>query len=218
MNIETVVVGPLQVNCYLVWEAPRKALVIDPGWEAGKILSVLERHRLSVAGYLLTHAHADHLSALAELHQAYPAFIGIHADDLEYAFSHVNIVPPYYPPPKAPAAEVSRVFRSDESWTDAGLEYQVIPTPGHSPGGVSFYFPNGQALFSGDTLFAGSVGRTDLPGGNPRILARSLARLATLPDETKVYPGHGPSSTIGIEKAENYFLQRSRQGNLKLEI
>ena len=210
MNIETVVVGPLQVNCYLVWDAQRKALVIDPGWEAALILAAVDRHRLSVAGYLITHAHADHVSALAELHQAHPAFIGIHADDLEYAFSHVNIVPPYYPPPKAPA-EVSRVFRGEESWTDANLEYRVIPTPGHSPGGVSFYFPTAKAVFSGDTLFAGSVGRTDLPGGNPRILSRSLAKLAALPDDTRVFPGHGPSSTIGMEKAENYFLQRGKK-------
>lgn len=209
MNMETVVVGPFEVNCYLVWGAQRQALVIDPGWDADLILSALERHRLSVGGYLLTHAHADHLSALAELHRRHPAFIGIHMADLDYAFSHVNIVPPYYPPPQAPS-EVSRVFQGDETWTDTNLEYRVIPTPGHSPGGVSFHFPKEKVLFSGDTLFAGSVGRTDLPGGNPRILSRSLALLAALPDDTQVFPGHGPSSTIGAEKAENFFLQRGK--------
>jgi len=118
----------------------------------------------------------------------------------------MNQYPPDYPP-TAPPEEIAYSLADGQALEIAGLEFKVLATPGHSPGGVCFHFPSAQALFCGDTLFAGSVGRTDLPGGDGRLLGQSLKKLAALPNTTRICPGHGPTSTIGEEKATNYFLQ-----------
>lgn len=206
MEIETIPVGPFEVNCYLAWGPPRQALVIDPGEDADRILDALSGHRLSVAAYLLTHGHADHVSALAELCRRHPAPVSMHPDDARWSFTPRAGIPGAYPPPEQPGAEV-RPLADGQEGRDGGLRWRVIATPGHTPGGVSFYFPDEGMLFSGDTLFQGSVGRTDLPGGSARTLSASLARLAKLPDATRVFPGHGPETTIGGEKKTNFFLR-----------
>lgn len=206
MEIETIPVGPLEVNCYLAWGEARQALVIDPGEDAERILEVIAARKLRVALYILTHGHADHVSALAALCARHPAPIAMHPDDARWAFSDVNQIPGAYPPPEAPPP-VSRPLEDGQEWRDAGLRWQVITTPGHTPGGLCLYFPNDGVLLSGDTLFQGSVGRTDLPGGSARLLSESLEKLARLPDGTKVFPGHGPMTTIGAEKQTNFFLR-----------
>jgi hydroxyacylglutathione hydrolase len=206
MRIDTLTVGEFQVNCYIVHGANGQALVIDPGADAQHILGFLARKEITVAAYVLTHGHTDHLCALADLHAARPAPVAIHAADLEWAFGDLNQLPPFYPVPRRPAA-VERRLEHGQVWTDAGLTYTIVGTPGHTPGSVCLYFPTENALFSGDTLFAGSVGRTDQPGGNARALAASLGQLARLPDTTVVYPGHGPDTDIGQEKQANFFMQ-----------
>jgi hydroxyacylglutathione hydrolase len=206
MHIETIVVGEFQVNCYVVWDHSDKALIIDPGADADLILQFLRQKKLTIAAYLLTHGHVDHVSGVADLHSVSPAPIGIHGDDLKWAFSRENQMPPFYGVPRQPS-EIGRTLEDGQEWTDAGLTYKVISTPGHTPGGVCFHFESENCLFTGDTLFAGSVGRTDLPGGNSRVLASSLKKLANLPASTLVYPGHGPSSDIATEKRTNYFMQ-----------
>lgn len=207
MNIETIEVGEFQVNCFVVWDsATLQALVIDPGGNAESILSFLRKKRLSVAACLLTHGHFDHIGALKDVNQAFPSPIAIHPADLAWAFTEANQFPPFYPPVTKPAAEI-RALKDGQIWTDGGLSYAVIETPGHSPGSVCFHFKADAALFSGDTLFAGSVGRTDLPGGHSRSLTVSLKKLARLPDDTRVFPGHGPATDIAQEKETNYFMQ-----------
>lgn len=206
MNIKTLTVGPLEANCYIIWTAGEDALVIDPGADAARIVDVLTKNKLSVSAYLLTHGHADHISALADMHEACPAPIALHAGALALAFEDWNQFPPYCSVPRRPAL-IERVLRNVQEWTDAGLLYRVIPSPGHSPGGVCFYFPEQHCLFTGDTLFAGSVGRSDFPGGDPKLLSESLARLLEFPERTAIYPGHGPASTLKQEKQTNVFVQ-----------
>jgi len=207
MHIETIVVGEFQVNCFIIWTMPPNAIVIDPGADSGNILEFLADNKLTASLYLLTHGHYDHTSAVADMCKAMPAPVGIHDEDLKWVFNPANQMPPFYPLPRKPATTMLKL-KDNTTQTSAGMEYRIIHTPGHTPGGVCIHFPAYKALFSGDTLFAGSVGRTDLPGGNPRELQASLKVLAEFRGDTSVYPGHGPISTIGQEKRTNYFMQR----------
>jgi glyoxylase-like metal-dependent hydrolase (beta-lactamase superfamily II) len=206
MNIKNIVVGEYRVNCFVVWNENGKAVVIDPGYDAELIIKFLDDNRLEVAAYMLTHGHMDHISALADLYAAKPAPVGLHAEDQAWAFSDINQILPTYPTPKSPA-EIERSFEDGQEFSDGGLAYRVITTPGHTPGGVCFYFYDEGVVFTGDTLFAGSVGRTDLHKGNSRILKQSLNKLCELDDSTVAYPGHGPATRIGHEKRTNFFMQ-----------
>jgi hydroxyacylglutathione hydrolase len=206
VKIETIVVGAFEVNCFMAVGVGQQAIVIDPGADADQVLAVLEAHRLSVAAYVLTHGHVDHVSGVADLYDRHPAQVAMHQADLAWAFSAQNAMPPYYAAPRRPAA-IARSLRGGEEFNDAGLSYRIVATPGHSPGSVCVHFEGEQVLFAGDTLFAGSVGRTDLPGGSARTLSASLKILAQLADDTVVYPGHGPSTTIGAEKQANPFMR-----------
>jgi glyoxylase-like metal-dependent hydrolase (beta-lactamase superfamily II) len=206
MNIETLTVGAFGTNCFLVWGTSREAIVLDPGDDADRILGILREQQLTVAAYLLTHGHVDHITAVADMCQTLSAPVYIHSEDLPWAFDPDNQMPPFYSVPTPPKGAV-HPLQDGEERSDAGLRYRVISTPGHTPGSVCFLFPDEHVLFSGDTLFAESVGRTDLPGGDSRALARSLARLAELDDRTVVYPGHGPATDMAHEKKHNYFLR-----------
>lgn len=207
MNIETIIVGEFQVNCFLLWNQHKKALVIDPGDEAERIADALDQHGLEVEAYLLTHAHMDHISALADLYDQRPAPIALHEGDANWAFTPVNSMPPFYGVPREPAEGIGRQLEDGQTWTDAGMSYRVISTPGHTPGCVCFYFEDSRTLISGDTLFAGSVGRTDFPYSDARAMQNSLLKLAALPDNTTVYAGHGPATEIGTEKRTNYLMR-----------
>ncbi len=208
MKIEIISVGPYKVNCAVVWGAAKQALVIDPGYDATLIQSCLDANSLSVAAYLLTHGHADHINALAELHAARPAPVLIHAEDLKWAFSNTNQIPPYYPIPEKPIGEIQNPETQDE-WSFADLTFRVLETPGHTPGCVCYWFEKENVCFTGDTLFKGSCGRTDLPGGDGRVLAQSLQKLASLPPETRIITGHGDETTIAYELKTNFFLKPS---------
>lgn len=205
MESRCIPTGPFEANCYVLWGAARQALVIDPGADPESVLAVLDADRLTVAVYLLTHGHVDHIGALAALDARHPAVFGLHPADLQWAFQPLNELPPFYPVPRRPSGP-HRALAHGQSWTDGGLAYSVIATPGHSPGSVCFYFADEGLLVSGDTLFQGTVGRTDLPGGDSRTLAESLRRLARLPPATRVAPGHGPSTTLAREFRANPFL------------
>lgn len=205
MKVHTLAVGSFAVNCYLVADDDGRALVIDPGDDVARIADLIRKQNLRVMAYLITHGHMDHISALAELAEVFPAPIGIHPRDAQWAFGPSNAMPPYYDSPDKPKTK-SRDLAGDQVWEQIGTPCRVLTTPGHSPGGVCFYFQSESVLFTGDTLFAGSVGRTDLPGGDEIVLAQSLKRLATLPGDTLIFPGHGPQSTIAREKKTNPFL------------
>lgn len=207
MNILPILTGEFQEICYIVWSNQNKAIVFDPGADADVIAETLKKKGLSVAAYVCTHAHADHISALAALHAIEPAPIAIHSNDLEWAFDEINQILPYYSVPKMPAVDDFLRLESSSDWEFADMVFQCIETPGHTPGGCCILFPEGNILISGDTLFKGSCGRTDLPGGDARVLKDSLNMLKQLPDETRVYPGHGPDTTMSIERASNFFMQ-----------
>ncbi len=206
MKVIPISVGPFQVNCYLAVANNGQALVIDPGDDAGIIAVTLRQNKLTVAAYLITHGHVDHVSGLHEIARTFPAPVSIHPLDEAWAFSHLNQLLPYYDTPERPKT-IERFLSDGQVFEDAGLRYEVIATPGHSPGGVCFYFPDEKCLFSGDTLFLGTIGRTDLDGSDEKLMKKSLARLVQLPDDTIVYPGHGPQTTIGQEKRTNPFMQ-----------
>ena len=205
LNINKIVVGAFDVNCYLVWTRDLDALIIDPGADAEAILKIINHYRLKVRAYLITHGHIDHISALDGLWARAKAPIAMHAADARWAFAPANQMPPYYPAPVR-QVDIEQVLKGGEKLEEAGLSYEVIATPRHSPGGVCYYFPGEDTLFSGDTLFRDTVGRTDFPGGNMKQLTDSLHILAALPPRTKVYPGHGPETTIAREIECNPFL------------
>lgn len=198
MDRLTLQVGTFEVNCTIL-SAAGKALVVDPGSEADRILETLAKNNLAPEAILLTHAHFDHIGGVAKLQEAYPDLpVYVHPADVP-AFTHpLNRLPPDYPPVPAP-----KNVRDARTFDRA----QVIETPGHTPGGVCYLFTADKLLFSGDTLFAGSIGRTDLPGGDMMTLMASLERLKELPPETAVIPGHGMFTTIERELAGNPFLQ-----------
>ena len=194
----TIQVGSFEVNCSILCDGG-KTFIVDPGSEGDRLVAELEKRGLAPTAILLTHAHFDHIGAVNVLQEKWPSLpVYVHPDDVP-AFTHPqNQLPPDYPPVTRPAN-----LRDARTFKDA----TVIETPGHTPGGVCYHFAVDKLLLSGDTLFAGSVGRTDLPGGDMLTLMNSLERLKTLPGETSVIPGHGPFTTIERELDANPFLQ-----------
>lgn len=207
MQIEKLVVGEFAVNCYVVSaSSSRDALVIDPGSEGERILEFVQHKGLTVVAYLLTHGHMDHISGLAQMCDVMPAPVAMHSADLPWAFTDSNQMLPFYPAPRAPSSEI-RTLEDGQEWTDSGMSYRIISSPGHTPGSICIEFPGEKAIFSGDTLFAGSIGRTDFHGGDSRAMSESLLTLAGLDENTSVYPGHGESTDIARELATNPFMQ-----------
>lgn len=232
---EILPVGMLQCNCSIVGDPEtREALVIDPGDEVERIEAALERHGLRVRAIVSTHAHIDHVGGLARLREATGAPVLMHPDDLELYLAlpaqaeWLGVEPP-------PVTEVEGFLKDGDDLRWGGLQALVIHTPGHSRGSLSLYLPSSTAgsgrkiessserpaeedrgplletphLFAGDTLFAGSIGRTDLWGGSlEQILGSIHQKLLVLPEETLVFPGHGPQTTIAEEKTTNPFLRR----------
>jgi len=199
MERTTIQVGAYEVNCSVLSEGG-KAWIVDPGQEARRIADLVSERGLEPAGILLTHAHFDHIGAIPGLAEAFPGIGVFVGSDDEAMFGHpFNQMPPDYPLVPRPAT-----LRDPSEADVPGME--VIRTPGHTPGGVCYYFPKDSLLLSGDTLFAQSVGRTDFPGGSMSALMESLKKLTALPDATLVVPGHGPDTTIGAEKRGNPFL------------
>lgn len=206
IKIEQILVGPFEENCFIVYTAPNCAVIIDPGYDAGKIAAFMKKENVVPCAYLLTHGHIDHVSAVADLCDQWKAPILISKSDLGWAFALANAMPPYYPAPRKPTS-VIRTLSDGETINDYDLEFQAISTPGHTEGSMCFFFKKEGILFTGDTLFAGSVGRTDFPGGDSKMLSKSLALLKKLPESTRIFPGHGPASDIKTEKETNYFMQ-----------
>jgi glyoxylase-like metal-dependent hydrolase (beta-lactamase superfamily II) len=208
MILETFPVGPLQCNCtILADEEAREAIVIDPGDEVGRIHSRLTSLGLKLKQILVTHAHIDHVGGALRLKRLTGAPILLNEDDLpllkmmEKQAEWLGVATPETAPPDESLSDGQRV----------GLDSypaQVLHTPGHTQGSVCLHFAPLKMVIAGDTLFAGSIGRTDLPGGDsPQILDSIRTRLLALPDETRVLPGHGPVTTIGTERKSNPFLR-----------
>lgn len=202
-EVSRLVLGTLQTNCYLVvCPETHSALVIDPADSAERILAAAQQKGARIEQILLTHAHMDHIGALPDLRKATGARVLAHRLEpvmLDQYLGLFGLGPDQFPP-IAPDLELE----GGEKLSAGHLTGLVIHTPGHTPGGISLRVDND--LFTGDTLFAQGVGRVDLPGGSLETLLQSIQRLFTLPDETRVYPGHGPSSTIGVEKRDNPYV------------
>lgn len=211
MILETAAVPPFYKNGYVVaCEATREAVLIDPGDEVDQLLDVIARERLAVQRILLTHAHVDHVSGVGRAKRALGVPVCLHRDDLflyENAVSHGRLFGLTVEPPPP----VDEFYEGDGVYHFGEYEARVHHTPGHCPGGVCLAVGRrgnpGKDLFVGDTLFAGSIGRTDLPGGDYETLMRSITGvLFALGDDARVYSGHGPETTIGRERATNPFV------------
>ena len=208
MILEMLTVGPFQENCYVIGdEASGVGAIVDPGDEAARIALAVEQTSLEIDRILVTHAHIDHVGAVGALADEYACPVLMHAEAepmLQQLPTQAMMMGLRFG--KVPA--VDRHIEDEEILAIGDLELRSLYTPGHAPGHLAFYVEGEELLLSGDALFAGSVGRTDLFGGDMELLMRSInQRLLTLPDETRVYPGHGPRTTIGTERAHNPFLQ-----------
>jgi glyoxylase-like metal-dependent hydrolase (beta-lactamase superfamily II) len=206
MILEALVVGMFQSNCYLVGsEATREAMVVDPGDEGSRILKTLERRDLTAKLIVVTHTHIDHVAALQEVREATGASVAMHREAFDSAQRDAPLLRMMLGAEPRPLSPPD-IFLEDADKVKVGdLEFEALFCPGHAYGHLCL-FGHGIVL-TGDALFAGGIGRFDLPGGDGRLLLRSICeKLLTLPDETVVLPGHGPSSTIGEEKATNPFL------------
>jgi len=207
LSIRMLTVGPVAANAYLVTDAATGAtVVIDPGDEAPRLLAALADAGVTPDEIWLTHAHFDHIGAVAELRETHPVPVRLHPADAplydnaerQAAWFGMRVRPPGVAP--LDLVDGERLALGETAFT-------VLHTPGHAPGHVAFHAPDAGVVFSGDALFRGSVGRTDLPLCDPAALERSLReRLMTLPDDTRVLSGHGPETTIGHERRTNPFL------------
>ena len=193
MQVHTLALGAYQTNCYIVQNEDR-CFLIDPGYEAARILSFLEEKGLKADAILLTHGHFDHVGAVRELAAELDCKVYIHEGDLS--------LPPQF---TAGALYYTDLYKGGITIEAAGLDVFVRHTPGHTPGSVCLLVEN--VLFSGDTLFAGSCGRTDLPGGDWSAICESLRRIARMPGNFKVCPGHGDATSLSFERKNNPYMR-----------
>jgi hydroxyacylglutathione hydrolase len=202
-------VGPLQCNCSVIGdEQTHEAMVIDPGDQVDEILEILRQEKLTLKQIVVTHAHIDHVGGAMKLKAATGAPILMNQND--YALLKMLDMQAAWIGMRSPGTvSIDQPAEHGQVLRIGNISSNVIHTPGHTEGSICLYFPQQNRLIAGDTLFAGSIGRTDLPGGSVEKIMRSLhTRVLALPDETEVIPGHGPATTIGEERETNPFLQK----------
>lgn len=204
---EILAVGPLQCNCSVIGdERTREAMVIDPGDDIDDVLALVRKHKLTVKQIVITHAHIDHVGGAQKLRAATGAPILLNQNDYGL-LKMLDMQAAWIGMPSPGKVEIDRSVADAETLQAGSLSANVLHTPGHTEGSICLYFPAEKKLIAGDTLFAGSIGRTDLPGGSFQKIISSLhEQVLALPDETLVIPGHGPTTTIGEERESNPFL------------
>ncbi len=213
IKIETFTLGPYQTNCFIVRtlphdEGPGACWVADAGFDPAPMLDRLDEIGLTPEAFVLTHAHLDHIAGLFEARRRFPGTpIWIHEAEKDWLTDAQQNLSAFSPTPvTAPPAD--RLLRDGDELELAGQIWRVLHTPGHSPGGISLYCEPAAVCLCGDAIFNGSIGRTDFPGSDFDTLASSIrTRLYTLPDDTVLYPGHGPATTVGTEKTSNPFVR-----------
>jgi hydroxyacylglutathione hydrolase len=207
MDVRMFTVGPVAENTYIFRrEGSDRALIIDPGDEPELLLNAIRELGVTLDGILLTHTHFDHVGAVAPVAKATGAGVWVPAAE-KFVLDDINAFVPWPDFGPFESYDAEHTLEGGEKLELAGFEIDVLFTPGHSPGHVTFSIPGEQAIFSGDVLFQGSIGRTDLPGGDTATLLQSIRTLVeTLPESTSVYPGHMGLTTLGAERAGNPFL------------
>jgi glyoxylase-like metal-dependent hydrolase (beta-lactamase superfamily II) len=209
MKIDYLILGAYQTNCYVLRndDSAKDCLIIDPGLEAAELIEFLNEQKINPVAVVLTHGHIDHIAGVAAIRSRFPEIkVYIHHLDSEMLTDPgINLSSMSG---SAFVTEAEDVSVKEKDLIDlAGVKLLVLHTPGHTPGGISLYSKEAGVAFVGDTLFADSIGRTDFPGGSmSQLLASVREKLFTLPDQTQVYPGHGPATTIAAEKAHNPFF------------
>jgi len=204
MNKLIIPLGIYEANCVILWQDPKQAWLFDPGYEAITILAALKKENLQVGAIVLTHAHFDHISEVNDVLAHYPAPVYLHADDVPMAFSPMNQMPPYTSTKRPASLDTSK--GDGDTLTCGGLTATFIHTPGHTPGSWCTYFTSEDLMVTGDTLFEGSIGRTDFPGGSMEDMGKSLRKLKQLPDAVRIICGHGSDSTLAQEKKTNPYF------------
>ncbi|MDX1662002.1 MAG: MBL fold metallo-hydrolase [Gemmatimonadota bacterium] len=212
-------VGPFQSNAYLVWEeAPGEGVIVDAGAEAERILGEASERGLEIVSILQTHAHGDHIAALPEVVDAPDAPVYLHPDAEPMLHDAQTNLSAFAGVPVTAPIEGYHAVEDGDTIEVLGRPVDVLHTPGHAPGSVCYHFVDDAIVFTGDALFAGSIGRTDFPGGSFETLTRGIReKLLTLPDETRAWPGHMGPTTIGRERRTNPFLQGERPGPIGLD-
>ncbi|MEQ2526173.1 MBL fold metallo-hydrolase [Robertmurraya yapensis] len=207
MNWEQIPLGPLQTNCYIVADYKKNCLIFDPGEEGKKLINRLEQRKLKPQAILLTHAHFDHIGAVDDIRDKYNIPVYIHTNEKNWLMDPSLNGSQFFMMGQIKAKQADQLITSEGEMTVGDFTFEVFETPGHSPGSVSFYFKNDGFVVAGDALFQGSIGRTDLPGGNHEVLISSIhKKLLVLPEETIVLSGHGETTTIENEMDSNPFL------------
>ncbi|PGT77663.1 MBL fold metallo-hydrolase [Bacillus sp. AFS040349] len=199
--------GPLQTNCYLFFNEKKECLIIDPGGDGKKLISLLEQQHIKPLAILLTHAHFDHIGAVDDVRKQWSIPVYVHKQEKDWLSDSSLNGSQFFMAGAVSVAEPDKLIKGEGKLEIGEFSLQVYETPGHSPGSVSFYVEEAGIVFSGDALFAGSIGRTDLPGGNHEQLIKSIHnKLLNLPEETIVLSGHGPVTSIEQEMESNPFL------------
>lgn len=207
LKIETLVVPPVYSNCYIVTNELGETVIIDPGGIENEIIATIDSQQLNVIALLNTHGHIDHVGANPAVRRHTSAPISIHPKDAEMLTSGLLCGAEWMGIPFE-EHEHDSLFEEGELRVGQGFRFEIVHTPGHSPGSVSLLLPEHKSVFAGDVLFMDSIGRSDLPGGNSDQLRESLLTITRLPENYTVYPGHGSKTTVGREKLLNPFLQR----------
>jgi hydroxyacylglutathione hydrolase len=207
MNWFPVPLGGIQANCYILHSEDRSCLIVDPGEEGKKLIRILTEKKLVPTAIILTHAHFDHIGAVDDIRNHYQIPVYVHKAEAKWLGDPSLNGSELFPVQSIRVREADHLFEREGQFEIGGFQFTLFETPGHSPGGVAFYFSEKGLVVAGDSLFMGSIGRTDLPGGNEKVLLKSIhSKLLTLPEDTIVLPGHGPATTIGDEMDSNPFL------------
>lgn len=207
MKWQRIPLGPLSTNAYILSNEQKECVIFDPGGDGQKLISTLNRQGLKPVAILLTHAHFDHIGAVDEVRNQYGIKVYIHESEKNWLGDSSLNGSRFFMGNEVRIKDADVLLKEEGKLTVGSFTFELFHTPGHSPGSISFYQKEAEVVFSGDALFAGSIGRTDLPGGNSQQLLTSIhKKLLTLPEETMVLSGHGPETTIQAEMDDNPFL------------